>query len=80
MTRAQDTTWPNGRSAEDTTGVALPAGEFLRRTPLGSSSRIFEADNFDHLFSSAQIMETANAIGTDDAEWMSQAMTDYNLW
>ena len=46
----------------------------------GPTSAILDRPSFENLFSGAQIMELANSIDINDTEWMSQAITDYELW
>ena len=74
----------HGSSSTWQTGVAAAhvTQSFASDTPapLPHESQTFGFENLDDLFTSAYILDTANAIDTEDAEWMTQAMTQYNLW
>lgn len=70
--------WESGISGVSI-GLHFPT---ITPTSLQTESPPFGFDNLDDLdlFTSAHILDTANAIDAGDADWMSQAMTEYNLW
>lgn len=70
-------------SAWETVVTGVPVGQtFSGATPAPQplDSQNFGFDNLDEIFTSAHILDAANAIDMGDAEWMSQAVVDYNLW
>lgn len=72
------TGWESGIS-----GVSIgPSFPTPAPTAFPNEPQPFGIENIDDLdlFTSAHILDTVNAIDTGDADWMSQAMTEYNLW
>lgn len=70
-------------SGWETVVSSMPVGQsYTSETPGGlqQEPQTFGFENIDDWFTSAQILDTVNAIDTGDAEWMSQTMMDYNLW
>lgn len=70
-------------SSWETVVTGIPVGQTVQGATPASHSldpQNFGFDSLDEIFTSANILDAANAIDTGDAEWMSQTIAEYNLW